>query len=231
MGEIDAVDPDLSLVGIDQRQDQPRQGWTCRSRFRRRGRGSRRARSVKLTSATACTPARLRAPRPAKRFIRPCDLERAAQTRASSASHEHAGQPHGRRRSSAASGPAAGRCPARMGSAAQSDSLAADSVRSGALPLDRLERRATVVFDSRDAGQQRLRVGMARMVEQRVDIGSLDDAPGIHDQDLIGHGGDNAEIMGDQQERSAHLAAADRAEAAGSWPARSRRAPSSARRR
>jgi hypothetical protein len=71
---------------------------------------------------------------------------------------------------------------------------------------DRFEPRATVVFDSCDAGQQSLCVGMARIVEERVDVGPLDDTARIHNEDLIRHGGHNAEIMGDQQERSAHVA-------------------------
>jgi hypothetical protein len=71
---------------------------------------------------------------------------------------------------------------------------------------DRFERRATIVFDSRDTGEQSLRVGMARIVEERVDVGSFDDAARIHDEDLIRHGGHNAEIMSDQQERRAHVA-------------------------
>ena len=43
------------------------------------------------------------------------------------------------------------------------------------------------------------------MMKQRIDVRSLDDPPGIHDQDLIGHRGDHAEIMGDQEKGGVHL--------------------------
>jgi len=47
---------------------------------------------------------------------------------------------------------------------------------------------------------------MARIVKELVDVGTLDDTARVHDEDLIRHGCDNAEIMGDQQERRAHVA-------------------------
>ena len=48
-------------------------------------------------------------------------------------------------------------------------------------------------------------VGMARVVEQGVDVGAFDDTARIHDQHLVGHRGHDAEIVGDQQKRGAHV--------------------------
>src|ERR1700690_3110420 len=47
---------------------------------------------------------------------------------------------------------------------------------------------------------------MARIVKELVDVGTLDDTARVHDEDLIRHGCDNAEIVRDQQERRAHVA-------------------------
>ena len=45
---------------------------------------------------------------------------------------------------------------------------------------------------------------MLRIGEERVHRRLLDDAAGVHDRDAIGHLGDDAEIVGDQQQRQAH---------------------------
>ena len=44
---------------------------------------------------------------------------------------------------------------------------------------------------------------MLRIGEQVVDVGALDDPAGIHHQHLVGDLGDDAEIMGDDQDRHA----------------------------
>ena len=44
---------------------------------------------------------------------------------------------------------------------------------------------------------------MARRGEHRLDGADLDDAAGIHHDDLVGDLGDDAEVVGDQHDRSA----------------------------
>ena len=70
---------------------------------------------------------------------------------------------------------------------------------------DRLERLVTVIIQADSAIKQRARVGMLRRVEEGVDIGALDDAARIHDDDLVGESGDDAEIVRDQQQGRLHL--------------------------
>ena len=60
--------------------------------------------------------------------------------------------------------------------------------------------------DLRDRGQQRLGVGHAHLLEQRLRRRLLDHAAGIHHRDLVGAAGDDAEIMGDDDHR--HVPAA-----------------------
>ena len=42
---------------------------------------------------------------------------------------------------------------------------------------------------------------MLRVVEDVVDRPLLDDAPEVHDHDLVGHLGDHAEVVGDEHDR------------------------------
>ena len=60
--------------------------------------------------------------------------------------------------------------------------------------------------EPRDRGQQAHRVGMQRPGEQLADLGLLDLAAGIHDDDPPRRLGDDAEIVGDQDHRGAELA-------------------------
>ena len=63
------------------------------------------------------------------------------------------------------------------------------------------ERRA----EARHRAEQRLRVGMARLREQVLDGGLLDLAAGIHDDDALGHLGDDAEVVRDEDDGGAGL--------------------------
>ena len=47
------------------------------------------------------------------------------------------------------------------------------------------------------------RIGMARLLEQRLDRGLLDLAAGIHDDDPLRRLGDDAEVVGDEDDRRA----------------------------
>src|SRR5260221_3643495 len=83
--------------------------------------------------------------------------------------------------------------------------LLADEVRDEA--GDRAEMLAAPgLAGHRDAAQQALRVGMQRPAEDLIDAAGLDDLPGIHDGDGGDDAGDDAEIVGDQDDRHVELA-------------------------
>ena len=63
------------------------------------------------------------------------------------------------------------------------------------------------------------------------DVGLLDDLARVHDRHAIAHLGDDAEVVGDEDDRRAGLGRAGCASGRGSGPGSSRRARSSARRR
>ena len=76
-----------------------------------------------------------------------------------------------------------------------------------------------------------LGVGMPRTLEQIVGVGLLDLAAGVHHHHPVGILGDDAHVVGDQDDRGAERVAAVRASGRGSAPGWSRRARWSARRR
>ncbi len=47
---------------------------------------------------------------------------------------------------------------------------------------------------------------MARVAEQRPAFGLLDGLAGVHDHDLVGHVGDDAQVVGDDDQRAAQPA-------------------------
>ncbi len=57
--------------------------------------------------------------------------------------------------------------------------------------------------EPRDRAQQSDGIGMLRAREQFIDGGAFDDFAGIHHRDLVADFGDDAEIVGDQDDRSA----------------------------
>ena len=61
-----------------------------------------------------------------------------------------------------------------------------------------------------DAGEQAPRVGVARPREEVVDRRLFDDAAGIHHDDIVGDLGDDAEIVGDEQDRSCPISGCSR---------------------
>jgi hypothetical protein len=79
--------------------------------------------------------------------------------------------------------------------------------RVGHVAGDRLEallvRRCPV--DARDRVHQAQRVGHLRVLEDAGDVGLLDGAAGVHDDDAVGHLGDDPEVVGDEQDRHADL--------------------------
>ena len=66
-------------------------------------------------------------------------------------------------------------------------------------------RRIGLDVEPRDRPHQAARVGMQRVLEQRLDRRLLDLAAGIHHHDALGGLGDDAEIVGDQHDRRAGL--------------------------
>ena len=58
-----------------------------------------------------------------------------------------------------------------------------------------------------NGAQQRARVGVLRRVEDRVDRALLHHAPEVHDDHLVAHLGDHAEVVGDEDDRHAAPAA------------------------
>ena len=104
-------------------------------------------------------------------------------------------------------------------------------LRSGRQPLDRLQRVGARPVESRHAAQQADRVGVVRVMEERLRRPLLDDASRVHDEDPPAHAGDDAEVVGDDDHGGVVLAARAASSDAGSAPGWSRRAPSWARRR
>ncbi len=88
-----------------------------------------------------------------------------------------------------------------------------------------------VAVQPRDRPQQPAGVGVARLGEQWVPLGALDDAPAVEHVDAVAHAGDDAEVVGDHDQRGARLLAPGRSTARGSGPGSSRPARWSARRR
>ena len=76
----------------------------------------------------------------------------------------------------------------------------------GHAALDRGQALALLV-EARDRAQQAHRVGMLGPREEIADGGALDDLAGVHDGDIVGHLGDDAEIVGDQDDGGAGVAA------------------------
>ena len=71
----------------------------------------------------------------------------------------------------------------------------------GRLAVDRVEARAARLVEPRHRLQQRHRVGMARVVIDRLGAARLDDAAGIHDVDPVGVARHDAEIVRDDDQR------------------------------
>ena len=67
-------------------------------------------------------------------------------------------------------------------------------------PLPRTRRAGL-----RDRAQQRLRVRVLRVVEERVDVRPLGDGAEVHDRDLVGDLGDDAQVVRDEHDRHAEL--------------------------
>ena len=61
--------------------------------------------------------------------------------------------------------------------------------------------------DDRDRADQAARVRVLRLAEQRRDVGLLDDLAGVHDRHPVAHLGDDAEVVGDEDDRGAGLVA------------------------
>ena len=124
------------------------------------------------------------------------------------------------------------RCPPRPGpgSAARSGSPSGRSIRFGTLPGMTASSSRTSPSD-RDRPDQAPRVRVQRLAEQRRDVGLLDDLAGVHHRDPVAHLGDDAEVVGDQDDGRARSRRAGCASGRGSAPGSSRRARSSARRR
>ena len=78
-------------------------------------------------------------------------------------------------------------------------------VGAGHRALDGRQPLALAV-EPRDRAQQAERVGLLRLGEQRIDRRSFDDLAGVHHQHVVGHLGDHAEIVGDDQDRHAEPA-------------------------
>ena len=73
----------------------------------------------------------------------------------------------------------------------------------GGLARDRKKRLLAAEFGHR--AEQGLGVGMLSIAEQVAHGAVLDDLPGIHYGHLVAHLGDDAEIVGDEDQRDATL--------------------------
>ena len=100
----------------------------------------------------------------------------------------------------------------------------------GRLALDRGQPLAAVAH-ARDRVQQRLGVRMRGRIENARHRTGFHHASGVHHRKLVAHLGDDAEIMGDEDQRQAMLALQIRAADSGTAPGSSGRGWWSARRR
>ena len=73
----------------------------------------------------------------------------------------------------------------------------------GGEPGDRRQPLRAVAVDARDRAEQPPRVGVLRVVEELVERALLDDAAGVHDDDAVGDVGDDAEVVGDEDDPGA----------------------------
>ena len=71
---------------------------------------------------------------------------------------------------------------------------------------DGLQPGVARLVDLRDRPQQGLGVGHAHVAEQRGGGRLLDDLPGVHDRDVVGPPGHDAEVVGDEDHRHVALA-------------------------
>ena len=71
---------------------------------------------------------------------------------------------------------------------------------------DRHELLLARAVERRDRLQQAPRVGVLGAGEQQLGRGRLDDPPGVHHRDVVGHLGDHAEVVGDDHDRHPELA-------------------------
>ena len=71
--------------------------------------------------------------------------------------------------------------------------------------LDRVQPVGLRPVEPRDRAEQAPRVGHLRVVEELARLGLLDDPAGVHDDDLVGDVGDDAEIVRDQDHRRVEL--------------------------
>ena len=62
-----------------------------------------------------------------------------------------------------------------------------------------------VVAELRQGAEEPDRIGMLRLVEEGRDRGLLDDSPCVHDGDLVGDLGDDAQVVADHDDRRAEL--------------------------
>src|SRR5579884_1405824 len=69
----------------------------------------------------------------------------------------------------------------------------------GRLTGDRQQLLLTA--EPRHRAEQRLRIGMLRRVEEVAHAARLDDLAGVHDRELVAHARDDAEIVGDEDDR------------------------------
>ena len=74
----------------------------------------------------------------------------------------------------------------------------------GGLPLMHCSRRRVEV-EARQAAQQSPGVRVERLIEDRVHRALLHDVPGVHDQDVVAHLGDDAQVVRDQDDRRVEL--------------------------
>ena len=65
---------------------------------------------------------------------------------------------------------------------------------------DRRQASRAIAVDPRDRAEQAPRVGVLRVVEELVERALLDDPAGVHDDDAVGDVGDDAEVVGDEDD-------------------------------
>ena len=83
--------------------------------------------------------------------------------------------------------------------------LLEEMARGGGDLADRLQALARRHVEARHGVQQRLEIGMGRLLEDVVQAAGLDDLAAVHDDDVVGDVGDHAEIVRDHQQRHAQF--------------------------
>ena len=203
-GHVRAVEDHLALARLDQAQEQPAEGGLAAAGFADHAPASRRARPAKLTPSTARTTGGRRGPSriavSAKVLPRRSDVDerRSSRTPPPRRAQQAARWPGRAVRSGGISTAQRRSCSGQRGA---ERAAGPDRARRRHRARDLVEALVRSSVERRDRPQQPPGVGVARVEKSVPTSRILDDAAGVHDDDPLADLGDDAEIVGDEQDR------------------------------